>query len=116
MQALVIRISRDVYVLDITVNFMLNKRMQKQKSGWGFAPDPTSGAISVPPDPLSVTGGGMPPQVVNIFIRPPLSQNPGSAPGTHVLAEGEVPPDPYPLGGGARWSHSHGKRFTCLYW
>ena len=74
MQALVTRISRDVYVLDITVNFMLNKRMQKQKSGWG------GGAISVPPNPLSVTGVGMPPQVVNIFIRPPLSQNPGSAP------------------------------------
>ena len=56
MQDLVIRISRDVYtyVLDITVNFMLNKR----KSGWGFAPDPTGGAVSAPPDPLAVTGGG----------------------------------------------------------
>ena len=26
-----------------------------------------------------------------------------------------VPPDPYPLGGGARWSHNHCKGFTCLY-
>ena len=34
---------------------------------------------------------------------------------THVLAEGEVPPDPYPLDGGGRWSHSHGKGFTCMY-
>ena len=35
-------------------------------------------------DPLAVTGGARPlpytPPVVNIFIRPPLSQNPGSAP------------------------------------
>ena len=42
------RISRDVYVLDITVNFMLNKRKSK-KAVWGFAPDP-----------LAVTGGGKP--------------------------------------------------------
>ena len=33
MQALVIRISRDVYVLDNTVNFMLNKRKSKKAAG-----------------------------------------------------------------------------------
>ena len=33
MQALVIRISRDVHVLDITVNIMLNKRKGKKAAG-----------------------------------------------------------------------------------
>ena len=58
MQALVIWISRDVYVLDFTVNFMLNERKSKKAAG---APDPTGGTISAPPDPLAVTGGGTPP-------------------------------------------------------
>ena len=64
-------ISRDVYVLDITMNFMLNKRKSKK-----------AGELSaLPPNPLAVTGVGTPPPpVVNIFIRLPLSQNPGSAP------------------------------------
>ena len=72
MQALVIRITHDVYVLAFTVNFMLKKNKRKSKKA-----DPTGGAISAPPDPLAVT---YPPPNVNIF-RPPLSQNPGSAPG-----------------------------------
>ena len=72
MQALVIRITHDVYVLAFTVNFMLKKNKRKSKKA-----DPTGGAISAPPDPLAVT---YPPPIVNIF-RPPLSQNPGSAPG-----------------------------------
>ena len=62
----------------------------KAKSGWGFAPDPTGGAISAPPDPLAVTGGGTPPPVPSPSCEyiywtpppPPLSQNPGSAPAT----------------------------------
>jgi len=28
--------------------------------GWGFAPDPTGGAYSAPPDPLAGLGGGAP--------------------------------------------------------
>ena len=77
------RISRDIYVLDITVNFMLNKR--KSKKAAGAKPQTPLGELSaLPPDPLAVTGGARPlpypPPVVNIFIRPPLSQNPGSAP------------------------------------
>jgi len=28
--------------------------------GWGFAPDPTGGAYSAPPDPLAGLGGGPP--------------------------------------------------------
>ena len=68
MQALVIRISRDVYVLDITVNFMLNKRKSKKAAG------------ASPQTLLLSRDEAYPPPAVNIFIRPPLSQNPGSAP------------------------------------
>jgi len=28
--------------------------------GWGFAPDPTGGAYSAPPNPLAGLGGGSP--------------------------------------------------------
>ena len=59
------------------------KWTQKWKSGWGFAPAPTGGAYSAPPDPLAVMGGARPlqypPPLVNIVIRPPPSRNPGSA-------------------------------------
>ena len=75
--------TRDVYVLDNTVNFMLNKR--KSKKAAGASPQTPLGELSaLSPNPLAVTGGGAPlpypPPVLNIFIRPPLSQNPGSAP------------------------------------
>ena len=76
MQALVIRISRDVYVLDNTVNFMLNKRKSKKAAG-SYQRSPKTPLLSregARPLPY-------PPPVLNIFIRPPLSQNPGSAPG-----------------------------------
>ena len=57
--------------------FMLNER-KSEKSGWGFAPGPTGGAYSAPPDPLAVTGGARPlrypPPLVNIVIRPPLPE------------------------------------------
>ena len=33
--------------------------------GWGFAPDPTGGAYSAPPDPYSWWGGGLPPPPKN---------------------------------------------------
>ena len=69
MQALVIRISRDVYV---TVNFMLNKRKSKKAAG---ASPQTHLLLRQGARPLPY-----PPPVVNIFITPPLSQNPGSAP------------------------------------
>ena len=95
MQALVIRISRDVYVLDNTVNFMLNKR--KSKKAAGASPQTPLGELSaLPQNPLAVTGGGgarplpYPPPVLNIFIRPPLSQNPGSAP---ARPDGSLPGD-----------------------
>ena len=56
---------------------MLNGR-KSEKSGWGFAPGPTGGAYSAPPDPLAVMGGARPlqcpPPLVNIVIRPPLSE------------------------------------------
>ena len=72
--------TRDVYVLDNTVNFMLNKR--KSKKAAGAKPQTPLEELSVLS--LAVTGGARPlpypPPVLNIFIRPPLSQNPGSAP------------------------------------
>ena len=80
MQALVIRISRDVYVLDITVNFMLNKRKSKKRLGLRPRPQWGSYQRSLKPPLLSREGARpllYPPPVVNIFIRPPLS---GSAP------------------------------------
>ena len=84
MQALVIRISRDVYVLDITVNFMLNKR--KSKKAAGASPQTQLGELSALPQTLLLSREeAYPPPAVNIFIRPPLSQNPGSAPDSHAL-------------------------------
>ena len=61
-------------VLDITVNFMLNKRKSKQAAG--ASPQTPLGELSRRPPCCHV-----PPPVVNIFIRIYLSQNPGSAPG-----------------------------------
>ena len=85
MQARVIRILRDVYVLDNTVNFMLNKRKSKKASG--ASPQTPLGELSaLPQNPLAVTGGGAPPPVPSPSFEyiyqtpPPLSQNPGSAP------------------------------------
>ena len=85
MQALVIRISRDGNVLgqDITVNFMLNKR--KSKKAAGAKPQTPLGELSALPQTLLLSREGAcplpyPPPVVNIFIRPPLFQNPRSAP------------------------------------
>ena len=81
MQAVVIRISRDVYVLDNTVNFMLNKR--KSKKAAGASPQTPLGELSaLPQNPLNVTGEGAPPPVPSpsfeyIYQTP---QNPGSAP------------------------------------
>ena len=74
MQALVIRILRDVYVLDITVNFMLNKR--KSKKADGASPQTPLGELSaLPQTPLLSREGARPlpypPPVVNLFIRPP---------------------------------------------
>ena len=75
-------ILRDVYVLDITVNFMLNKR--KSKKAAGVSPLTPLGELSaLPQPPLPYL-----PPVVNVFIRHPLSQNPGSAPG--VLYMGQI--------------------------
>ena len=87
MQALVIRISRDVYVLDITVNFMLNKR--KSKKAAGAKPQTPLGSYQRFLRPPCCHGRWHAPSrtlppVVNIFIRPPLSQNPGSAPDNRV--------------------------------
>ena len=83
MQALVIRISRDGNVLDITVNFMLNKR--KSKKAAGASPQTPLGELSALPHTLLLSREGArplpyPPPVVNIFIRPPLFHNPRSAP------------------------------------
>ena len=77
-------ISRDVYVLDITVNFMLNKRQSKTVA-WASPQTPLGELSALPQNPLAVTGRGHAPSrtllpVVNIYIRLPLSQNPGSAP------------------------------------
>ena len=79
MQALVIRISRDVYVLDNTVNFMLNKR--KSKKAAGASPQTPLGELSaLPPTPLAVTGGGAPPPVPSpsfeyIYQTPPFPKS-----------------------------------------
>ena len=83
MQALVIRISRDGNVLNITVNFMLNKRISKKAAG--AKPQTPLGELSALPQTLLLSREGArplpyPPPVVNIFIRPPLFQNPRSAP------------------------------------
>ena len=73
---LVIRISRDVhvYVLDITVNFKVNKRKSKKA-----AQTPLGELSALPQTPLLSRDGARPlpyhsPPVVNIFIRPPLSK------------------------------------------
>ena len=57
MQALVIRISRDVYVLDITVNFMLNKRKSKKAAGASHQ-TPLGELSALPQTPLLSPGGG----------------------------------------------------------
>ena len=76
MQGLVIRISRDVYVLDITVNFMLNKRKSK-KAAWASPQTPLGELSALPQNPLAVTGGGTPPPVPSpsceyIYQPPPF--------------------------------------------
>ena len=79
MQALVIRISRDVYVLDNTVNFMLNKR--KSKKAAGASPQTPLGELSaLPQNPLAVTGGGAPPPVPSpsfeyVYQTPPFPKS-----------------------------------------
>ena len=88
MQALVIRISRDVYVLDITVNFMLNKR--KSKKAAGAVPQTPLGELSALPQTPLLSREGTPPPVPSPVVNirpppPPLSQNPGSAPACHFL-------------------------------
>ena len=65
------------------MNFKLNKR--KSKKAAGASPQAPLGELSaLPQTPLLSREGARPPYpppVVNIFIRPLLSQNPGSAPG-----------------------------------
>ena len=91
-----------MFVLDITVNFMLNKRKSKKAAGASLLisyPDPTARkhyrnwiplcdnayvqlGLDTKLDP--VTGGATPPPVLSpnseYIYRTPLSQNPGSAP------------------------------------
>ena len=67
------RISRDVYVLDITVNFMLNKC--KSKKAAGASPQtPLKEQSALTQTPLLSREGHAPSRtlllVVNIFIRP----------------------------------------------
>ena len=78
MQALVIRISRDVYVyvlIDITVNFMLNKR--KSKKAAGASPQTPLGELSaLPQTPLLSREGHAPsrtlPQLWIYLSDPPF--------------------------------------------
>ena len=65
------------------MNYMLNKR--KSNKAAGASPQTPLGELSaLPQTPLLSREGEIPlpypPPVVNIFIRPPLFQNPGSAP------------------------------------
>ena len=84
--ALVILVSRNVhaYVLDITLNFMLNKRKSKKKRLELAKPQTPLGELSaLPQTPLLSREGARPlpyPPVMKIFIGYPLSQYPGSAP------------------------------------
>ena len=82
MQALVLRISRYVYVLDITVNFMLNKRKSK-KAAEASPQTPLKEQSALPQTPLLSREGERllpypppppppPPPVLNIFMTPPF--------------------------------------------
>ena len=76
---LVIRISRDVYVLDITVNFMVNKR--KSKKAAGASPQTPLGELSpLPQTPLLSREGARPlryppPSCAYIYQTPPFPKS-----------------------------------------
>ena len=44
--------------LNCTKSFLFDLKCTNIASGWGSAPDPTEGAYSAPPDPLSIRGEG----------------------------------------------------------
>jgi len=71
--------------------FLLDQICTKLFVGWGFAPDPTGGAYSAPPDPLaglrgptSKGGEGRGGKGSGVEGRrvPPLDLNPGDATGS----------------------------------
>ena len=71
-----------MFVLDVTMNFMLNKR--KSKKRLGLRPRPHWGSYQRSPRPPCCHGRGTPPPVPSpsceYIYWTPLSPNPGSAP------------------------------------